>query len=103
MMLKTFSDSALRGFMLRPAAKNFSVTLAIRDKFEAAWQDRQKTTKAKEVHPHNKEKYGNGFYGTNIHRLKKGYEHPYHTKENSLIVNSSMNILRLLKEVAGPE
>jgi hypothetical protein len=62
-----------------------SVTLAIKDKFETAWQDRQKT--AKKVHKEikNKEKYGDGFYGANIHRLKKGYEHPYHSKTNPLV------------------
>jgi hypothetical protein len=40
MLLKTFNEASLKGFLLRPAARNFSVSLAIRDKFEAAWEDK---------------------------------------------------------------
>jgi len=40
MLLKTFSEHSLKGFVLRPALRQFSVTLAIKDKFEAAWVEK---------------------------------------------------------------
>lgn len=66
MLFKSFNDVAMKGFILRPAARQMSVTLAIKDKFETAWQEKQKLQKVVKKEPKNKDKYGDGFYGANI-------------------------------------
>lgn len=103
MLFKSFNDVAMKGFILRPAARQMSVTLAIKDKFETAWQEKQKLQKVVKKEPKNKDKYGDGFYGANIQRLKKGYEHPYHSERNPLIQTSILNYYKILNMAAGPE
>jgi hypothetical protein len=80
-----------------------SVTLAIRDNFEAAWQEKQKSVKHVKKEAKNKEKYGDGFYGANIQRLKHGYQHPYHSATNPLIQTSVLNYWHNLNLAVGPE
>jgi hypothetical protein len=60
-------------------------------------------TKPKPPKYEDKEKYGNGFYGKNIQRLKKGYVHPYHTGRNPLNSTSILNWFKVLGSASGPE
>ncbi len=77
MFLRSFKE--LNGYILKPVQRNFSVTLAIRDQFEAAYQEKMKNKKVVTKKASNP-KYDEGFYQANLHRIKSGYVHPYHTK-----------------------
>lgn len=92
----------LPGYLLKPVQRQFSVTLAIRDRFEAAYQEKlknQKVTTKKAQNP----KYDEGFYQANIHRIKSGYVHPYHTAKNPIGFTSIRRFWDNLADLAGPE
>lgn len=83
--------------------RQFSAAAGIRDKFEDAWQ--KKAAERKEVIPKakNLDKYGASYYQKNIHRLKKGYEHPYNSKDYPLLFTDVHKMSLLWNSLIGPE
>uniref|UniRef100_A0A7S3P0L1 Uncharacterized protein n=1 Tax=Euplotes crassus TaxID=5936 RepID=A0A7S3P0L1_EUPCR len=76
----------------------------IRDKFQQAYVEsrtHQEVVLPKE--PENKAEYGAGYYQRYQKGLKKGYTHPYHSKENPIHASSMLHQLNLLSDLVGPE
>lgn len=104
-MFTTLPARHLKGFLIKPSSvRYFSGAAAIRDNFHQAWLENashqtQKATQEAE----NKEEYGAGYYQRLHKGLKKGYTHPYHSKEHPLSFNSTLHGWKLLSDLVGPE
>ena len=64
---------------------------------------RSQGRKAEFRDPENVEEYGSGYIQKHNRRMKKGYSHPYHSKEHPLTFSSAMQGFRLLADWTGPE
>lgn len=103
-MLSIHSNKLLKGYRLQSIAfRQFSGTAAIKDRFEAAWLQNQQSRVHKEKQPENKAEYGSGYHQRYANHLKKGYTHPYHSKENPLIFTLQSDYFQRLSDLVGPE
>lgn len=104
-MLNTLRVTHLKGFLVRPnSIRQMSGAVAIKDKFHEAWLDISKSkTKFAVPQPENKEEYGAGYYQRRYKSLKKGYTHPYHSKEHPLSFSSVSHGWSMLSDMVGPE
>ena len=103
-MLSAQGTRHLKGFLLRPTSvRYFSGAAAIRDKFHLAWLENASRQQTKIHEPENKEEYGAGYYQRHHKRMKKGYTHPYHSKDNPLSVSSITHGWDIISDLVGPE
>jgi len=105
-MLSSLKVSPLKGFMLKPCSvRHMSTgTASIKDRFQEAWlSSTSKSTGAAKKEPKDKKLYGSGYIKQNVHRMKRGYTHPYHSKEHPLSVTSGLQYYDTLNALVGPE
>lgn len=104
-MFNRLAARNLKGFIVRPTPiRHMSGAAAIRDKFEQAWLENSSGATAKSIpQPEDKEEYGAGYYQKYHKGLKKGYTHPYHSKDSPLNVTSLIRGFDLLSDFIGPE
>ena len=88
----------MKGFMLRPTMRNFASATSIQDRFQEAWieknQQSGQTTQTKKAEVN---------WNPDFLRMKKGYQHPYHTKKYPLFFSSALDLHANISEAAGPE
>ena len=102
-MLTGFWNTVLKGYILRPATRAFSTGGTIQERFQQAWEESQQDQVVVTPEPQDKARYGHGYYQANASRLKKGYEHPYHSKHHPLLFTSPGKFWSLISRAAGPE
>ncbi|CAI2371146.1 unnamed protein product [Moneuplotes crassus] len=104
-MFTSIGSRHLKGFLVKPTSVRYmSGASMIRDKFQQAYVE-SKSHQLEEApkDPQNKEEYGAGYYQKYQKGLKKGYTHPYHSKENPIHASSMLHQLNLLSDLVGPE
>lgn len=104
-MFTTLGARQLKGFLVRPTSVRYmSGAAMIRDKFQQAYLE-SRTHQEVEIQkePQNKQEYGAGYYQKYHKGLKKGYTHPYHSKENPLHASSQLRAFDLISDLVGPE
>lgn len=103
-MLALTKNKLLKGFKLQAvAARNFSGAAAISDRFQAAWLQGKQSHASHEPEPKNKKEYGSGYIQRHNKRLRKGYTHPYHSREHPLFFSSVSQGWDVLSNLVGPE
>ena len=103
-MLNTLRLRPMKGFLFRPSSVRYmSGAASIRDQFHDAWMDNAMRHTAKTHSIENKKEYGAGYYQKYHTKLKKGYTHPYHSKDNPLSVASMKHGWDILSDLVGPE
>lgn len=103
-MLTSFGARHLKGYLIKPVSvRHMSGAAAIRDKFHEAWLESSKGKQAKTHEATNKAEYGAGYHQRLHKGLKKGYTHPYHSKENPLALTSMAHTWNIISDLVGPE
>ncbi len=103
-MLATLRNKVLKGYKLKQVGiRNFSGAAAIRDRFESAWLQSQQSHVVHDQEPKNKKEYGSGYIQRHNKRMKKGYTHPYHSKDHPILFTSVAQNWEVLSNLVGPE
>lgn len=103
-MLNSFMKQPIKGYKLVPtASRTFAGVADIKSKFHEAWLEGQSSQRHASRAPKNTEEYGNGYYQKWHKGLKKGYTHPYHSKDHPLFYSNIGHQFKLFSDMVGPE